>query len=406
LQLVAAMKEELHMRSTRAGWTILGALVVTALAPSAIAANGRVVQIRRKLDDAAVDPGTTRPQAMDKYLPINIANNNDEAVIGQKIWLQSYIRDGKTDWTGTITAQYFWCLDPNSPFKTTRGYVAFDINRAKLGGPPPLDCFNLEFIWYGGPENDTGTEETIGLEVTFAGEAFYDLADIRVYRPTNTFFWGNGHGAYVFDMDIHHNFDWESQMRAPRIRPLGTELDGRGKNAYIQLLQGGTAASGYRLDPIMPQVRIPGRWLLTSQGNKALDVNNKAPIVPVCEQAVASGQIGTNSGGDQPTLVPTGSDAQGRLLQFDHIYENSEPSTFLVYKPGGVNSIWVPLKVIQWKFAVDAKSDAGHWSGVPGTDRSTRGKRWGHDAERPVEWEPPNWKGIEDARWRTVGEYP
>lgn len=90
------------------------------------------------------------------------------------------------------------------------------------------------------------------------------------------------------------------------------------------------------------------------------------PYYPI---SLVDGTTGPKTASDAPSmaLIYDTSGPVPQTLPFRRVsFQNESFSMYMMYQPGGIGSIFVPLKVVNWSFSITVNRDES-WSVVPGT---------------------------------------
>lgn len=350
------------------------ALLCLALAHLLIAAtpaecaNGRIAEIRRKLD-LSEDPKDT---TLREYVPINHGNFTDKAIVGQRIQLSVAFLDSKGKEQTLSGTDYFWLHDGTRTERVweSTGWTSWSVPRAKMAGPPNPEEQYQNFYWLTGGSLYGNWQMEIAVLLTInkgtpTEQMLGNVAHIALFRPHLDEMAAVSRPIEL-DPPQGQNVSMWMAGKAPRQeekeKPVLTSkvtapwtvypgyLNGQGKVGLVQRLDFTTRR--YRDKKALRQ------W--SSHGDSVLDqdVPPTSPNLDICSPfydtpiPILAGWYETLNLVDYPRTVC-------RLRDEDHV-ENT-PWMYLVnlmYRPAGYRSIWVNVGKCLWSSRSEATYEA------------------------------------------------
>lgn len=271
------------------------------------------------------------PQIIIKQDGQVVTNTTRNAIVGQQLNLTGEVRSG----SGAITNQQ-WSI----PGNRIANYIANEVN----GAVTPLTNLNTASISYYWVDGGDGRQVT--YTATVRGKPYTGRATFNVKRPTVNVTTSTGTvrvRTVSFSERIYELV--YASTTAPGIRFTRTNL---------------TIPSGFMGDTYWVQLVNASRTRRRNDGTNEVfqetGLDNRFPY--------ASGDPNATETTDSPGLPLT--------LAYNYATANDSFQMWLMFKPSGTNSIYVPLRKVNWSWSGSAERPGTlNWTLVPGSAGNT-----------------------------------
>lgn len=270
-----------------------------------------------------------RPQIIIKQDGQVITNSTRDVIVGQQINLTAEVRSGRT-----ATTNPQWAVLGNR----IANYTA----SSDAGTVTPLEGLTdtaLSFYWV-----DEGDNRQVTYSVTARNRSYSGRATFNVKRPTVDVTTSTG-TVTVRTLSFSERI-YELTYGTPGIRFTRTNL---------------TIPSGFTGDTVWVQLvnasRVRRRSDGTNDVSEGTGLDSRFPYSSSDPNAIETA--------DSPGLRLT--------LEYDYATVNDSFQTWLMFKPSGTNSIYVPLRRVNWSWAGAAERPGTlNWTLVPGSASNTQ----------------------------------
>lgn len=274
--------------------------------------------------------------------PSEITNTTINTIVGERIKLAAEILP-----TGISVSSRQWTI----PQKIMKDFLV-GTNSSSVVAVSGLDTANADFVWYDGAD---------GREVKYtavAGGNLVGKATFNVKRPE----------ASVITISTSQSF---------------TTIDSA--TGVLELHYGLSTAQTAGIRFSIASITIPTPF--TGDKQWVQTINRSATVTPVGGSQTSFTQTGLDGCYPYAPINQNSTfDSPGvQLAPFSYVNFNQQWSMWLMFKPSGSDSSWVPLRRVNWRWLAEAELISSSWKLLSHTNPNTPSQPTDADAtEFPI----------------------